>query len=78
MDVRFPLRSTKEEVRQIKDYAASIGKDIIIEADGGINDTNIADCANAGIDIAVSGTGVFKVENASAAIENLKQLCEKE
>ena len=65
------------KVKQIKDYAASVGKDIIVEADGGINDTNIVDCARAGIDISVSGTGVFKAENASDAILNLKMLCEK-
>ena len=64
------------KVMQIKQYAQSIGKEIVIEADGGINETTIADCAKAGIDISVSGTGVFKAENAAEAIAALKALCE--
>lgn len=63
------------KVKKIKDYAKSIGKDILIEADGGINEETIAQCANAGIDICVSGTGVFKAENAEKAIAQLKALC---
>lgn len=64
------------KVKEIKDYAKSIGKEILIEADGGINETTIAQCAQAGIDICVSGTGVFKAENAENAIAQLKALCE--
>lgn len=63
------------KVKEIKDYAKSIGKEILIEADGGINETTIAQCAQAGIDICVSGTGVFKAENAENAIAQLKALC---
>ena len=53
----------------------SIGKDIIIEADGGINSDTIAVCSEAGIDICVSGTGVFKADDASKAIAELKEKC---
>lgn len=64
------------KVQEIKQYAQSIGKEIVIEADGGINENTIAECAKAGIDISVSGTGVFKAENAAEAIAALKALCE--
>lgn len=60
------------KVKEIKDYARSIGKEILVEADGGINESTIASCAQAGVDIAVSGTGVFKAEDAASAIHNLK------
>lgn len=62
---------------EIREYAKSVGKEIIIEADGGINESTIADCAKAGIDISVSGTGVFKAPNAAEAIANLKAICEE-
>lgn len=62
------------KVREIKDYAKSVGKDIVIEADGGINEATIAQCSAAGIDISVSGTGVFKADDAAAAIAKLKKL----
>ena len=61
---------------QIKEYAKSIGKEIIVEADGGINGDTIGQCAKAGIDICVSGTGVFKAEDAAKAIAELKQKSE--
>ncbi len=63
------------KVKEIRDYAKSIGKDIIIEADGGINGDTIAECAEAGIDICVSGTGVFKADDAAKAIADLKAEC---
>ncbi len=60
------------KVKQIKDFAKSRGKDIIVEADGGINENTIGDCKQAGIDVCVSGTGVFKAESAEIAIQNLR------
>lgn len=52
------------KVAEIKAEAEKQGTEIIIEADGGINDKTIAQCAKAGIDICVSGTGVFKADDA--------------
>lgn len=62
------------KVAEIKAEAEKQGTEIIIEADGGINDKTIAQCAKAGIDICVSGTGVFKADDPKKAIENLKAL----
>ena len=59
---------------EIKECAKSIGKEILVEADGGINGDTIGVCAEAGIDICVSGTGVFKAEDAAKAIEELKAI----
>lgn len=64
------------KAKQIKDEAKKQGTTITIEADGGINSKTIAQCAAAGIDIAVSGTGVFKAQSAKAAIEQLKEICD--
>lgn len=60
------------KVKEIKDEAKKIGKDIIIEADGGIGESTIAQAAEAGIDICVAGTAVFKAEDAEKAISMLK------
>ena len=62
------------KVREIKNYAAQTGHEVLIEADGGINESTIASCAAAGIDISVSGTGVFKADDAKKAIDDLKRL----
>jgi len=46
--------------------------DLLIEADGGINNKTIDACREAGLDIAVAGTAVFRAENPEKAIENLR------
>ena len=66
------------KAKEIKEYAEKLGKEILIEADGGINGETIVSCAKAGIDISVSGTGVFKAEDAAKAIEQLKQAADYE
>ena len=46
--------------------------DVLIEADGGISASTVDECAKAGIDISVSGTGVFKAPDAAEAIRQLQ------
>ncbi len=57
---------------KIKEEAIRQGTDILIEADGGINENTISQCAEYGIDICVSGTGVFKAESPKQAIAYLQ------
>ncbi len=51
------------------------GLDVLIEADGGIGAGNIKACADAGVDVAVAGTAVFKADDPAAAIAQLKDIC---
>ena len=60
------------KVRAIKEEAMRRGIDIPIEADGGIGAATIAQCAEAGVDVCVAGTAVFKAEDAAKAIEELQ------
>lgn len=62
------------KAKEILDEAKRQNTTVLIEADGGINDKTISQCAVAGIDICVSGTGVFKAESASKAIAELKAI----
>lgn len=61
------------KVKAIKDEAKRRGIDMPIEADGGIGEATIAQCADAGIDICVAGTAVFKAEDAAKAISELQK-----
>lgn len=45
---------------------------VLIEADGGINAETVLQCAQAGVDICVAGTGVFKARDTAAAIRQLQ------
>lgn len=60
------------KVSLIKEEAKRQGTEILIEADGGINMSTASKASKAGIDIAVSGTGVFKADNPAEAIKALQ------
>ena len=60
------------KVKEIKDECKRRGIDMLIEADGGIGEATIEQAANAGIDVCVAGTAVFKAENAAEAIAKLQ------
>ena len=61
------------KVKEIKDECQKRGIDMIIEADGGIGDATIGQCADAGIDVCVAGTAVFKADDAEKAIAKLQE-----
>lgn len=60
------------KVKEIKDECKRRGIDMLIEADGGIGEATIEQAANAGIDVCVAGTAVFKADNAADAIAKLQ------
>lgn len=60
------------KVKEIKDECKRRGIDMLIEADGGIGEATIEQAANAGIDVCVAGTAVFKADNAAEAISKLQ------
>ena len=62
------------KVSKIKEFAKQINKDILVEVDGGINSTTIKIANKFGADIAVAGTNIFKAEDYSKAIDELKNL----
>lgn len=56
------------KVRQIKEKNPSV----LIEVDGGINAQTVLECAQAGVDVCVAGTGIFKAEDPAAVIRQLQ------
>ena len=60
------------KVKELKDECKRRGIDMLIEADGGIGDATIEQAANAGINVCVAGTAVFKADNAAQAIAKLQ------
>jgi ribulose-phosphate 3-epimerase len=51
---------------------AQSGSKFIIEVDGGVNDKNIVDLKNAGVDMVVAGNFVFRSDDYAKAIAALK------
>lgn len=61
------------KVRAIKEECKRRGIDMLVEADGGIGDKTIAQAAQAGVDVCVAGTAVFKAADAAEAIKELQK-----
>ena len=64
------------KVQEIKAECAKRGLDVLIEADGGISTSTIKQAADAGVDVCVAGTAVFKAEDSAKAIAELKAIAE--
>ena len=60
-----------ESVRRLRER---VGARAVIEIDGGIDDKTIASASQAGVDIFVAGTGVFRSDDYGKQIEFLKDL----
>lgn len=56
------------EARQI------FGPEVMLEVDGGVNNATIANCTEAGAELLVVGSAIFKADNYAAAVAELTNL----
>ena len=61
-----------EKVKRLKTMRDKINPNCLIEIDGGVNDKNIHLLKEAGVDVCVAGSYVYKHENIAEAITSLK------
>lgn len=62
-----------DKVKKAREYAVKIGKpDMDIEIDGGVTEENAELIRNAGANVLVAGSAVFRSENMAATIASLK------
>ena len=66
------IENTYQKIKDLKKMRAESGADFIIEIDGGVNSTNAPKLIEAGADALVAGSFVFKSENPTKTIEDLK------
>lgn len=66
------IPETLDKVKQIRAYANEHGYEIDIQVDGGIKPENSKLAIDAGANILVAGSSVFKAENRKAAIDALR------
>ncbi len=60
-----------KKVRAIRDYANENGIDVDIQVDGGITPDNVASAFEAGANVIVAGSAVFKAENPEKVIADM-------
>ena len=68
------IPSTLEKVKLIRERAGSLGLEIDIQVDGGINSENAKVAVNSGANVLVAGSSVFKAEDRKAAIDALRRI----
>lgn len=61
-----------DKLREVKAIVDKCGKDIDIEIDGGVGEGNVALVKEAGANVIVAGSAVFKSENRKETIAKLK------
>ena len=66
------IPATLDKVKTLKAEIDRRGLNIDIQVDGGINDKNYRDAINAGANVLVAGSAVFKAEDRRAAIDALR------
>jgi ribulose-phosphate 3-epimerase len=62
------------KVRRAREYAQQSGTDIWVQVDGGVDVNTIAMCAEAGANIFVAGSAVYRAEDPSNMINHLRDI----
>ena len=66
------IESALDKLREIRKIIDESGKEIDLEIDGGITAENVSEVKNAGANVIVAGSAVFKAEDRRAVIGALK------
>ena len=68
------IENTYAKVNALKELIIAKGAATLIEIDGGVTDKNAKALIDAGADVLVAGSFVFKAEKPTQTIANLKAL----
>lgn len=68
------IENTYKKVQQLKNLIEFSNASTLIEIDGGVTDQNANQLVEAGADVLVAGSFVFKSEDPTATIKNLKSI----
>ena len=71
------IENTYNKIRKLKELMQQKQTSAIIQIDGGITNENTNRLVEAGADVLVAGSFVFKAENPAETIKNLKSLANK-
>jgi ribulose-phosphate 3-epimerase len=66
------IEETYDRIRAVKAEIVRIGSPALIEVDGGVTPENAAALGEAGVDILVAGSSVFRAEDPAAAVAAMR------
>jgi ribulose-phosphate 3-epimerase len=67
------IEGSFERARRLRQLALDAGTSLTIEIDGGMNAERIPQAAEAGIDVVIAGSAVFKADDPAAVIADMLQ-----
>ena len=62
-----------DKLRELRGFIDGLGKDILLEIDGGVHAGNVEEIKAVGADVIVAGSAVFNAENRAEMIAKLKE-----
>lgn len=68
------LHSQMKKIGRVREAAKQAGVEIAIQVDGGVNRETIQIAADAGADVFVAGSAVFRAEDAYQEVEQLRRI----
>jgi ribulose-phosphate 3-epimerase len=68
------IENTYKKIKELKEIITRNGASTIIEIDGGVTNKNAVQLVEAGADVLVAGSYVFKAENPTQTISDLKKM----
>ena len=68
------IANTYKKLHDLKELSANKNIDLLIEVDGGVDESNVAQLAEAGANVFVAGNAVFSAADPSGMIAKLKNL----
>ena len=71
------IENTYKKVAQLKELIVRNNASTLIEIDGGVTNKNASQLVEAGADVLVAGSFVFKAEDPIATIADLKKITSK-
>ena len=69
---QYFIENTYQKIKSLVQLRETLGANFVIEIDGGVNSTNAPKLIETGADALVAGSFVFKSENPTKTIEQLK------
>ena len=69
------IENTYKKVSQLKELITAANASTLIEIDGGVTNKNAKQLTEAGADVLVAGSFVFKSDNPTETIADLKAIC---
>lgn len=64
------------KVQQARRMAEAVGTDVWVQVDGGVDENTIALCAEAGADVFVAGSAVYRADDPADMVRRLRGLAE--